>query len=42
MATDREPLYAEVADLTVDTVGRFDTILAEILDAVAEREKVTS
>jgi shikimate kinase len=42
MARDREPLYAEVADLTIDTVGRFDTILAEILDAVAERESVTS
>lgn len=38
MEHDREPLYAEVADLVVDTDRRFDAALADILDAVARRE----
>ncbi len=42
MERDREPLYAEVADLTVDTTGRFDAALAEILALVADREAVSS
>jgi shikimate kinase len=40
MERDRETLYAEVADVTVDTVQRFDDALAEILSVVAEREAV--
>jgi shikimate kinase len=40
MESDREGLYAEVADLAVDTARRFDTILAEILAVIADRETV--
>jgi shikimate kinase len=40
MESDREALYAEVADLAVDTARRFDTILAEILAVIADRETV--
>jgi shikimate kinase len=42
MERDREPLYAEVADVTVDTAQRFDDALAEILAVVADREAVVS
>lgn len=42
MESDRDVLYAEVADVTIDTDRRFDTILTEILDAVAERGTVAS
>lgn len=42
MERDREELYAEVADLTVESAGRFDAILEEILSAVAGREAVSS
>ena len=41
MESDREALYAEVADLTVDTDRRFDAIHDEILAAIADRETVT-
>jgi shikimate kinase len=40
MQRDREALYAEVADIAVDTAQRFDDALAEILAAVAQREAV--
>lgn len=40
MESDREALYEEVADLTVDTARRFDVIQAEILAAIADRETV--
>ncbi|NCY15435.1 MAG: shikimate kinase [Actinobacteria bacterium] len=40
MERDRDALYAEVADVTVDTAQRFDDALAEILAVVAEREAV--
>jgi shikimate kinase len=36
----REPLYEEVADLTIDTSRPFDAALAEILAAVTQRESV--
>lgn len=42
MENVREPLYAEVADLTISTSQRFDAALAEILAAVAARESVTT
>ena len=42
METDRDALYAEVADLSVDTSTRFDEVLEAIVAAVAEREALAS
>jgi len=42
MERSREALYAEVADLSISTSQRFDSVVEEILAAVSERESVTS